>query len=325
MRHQVQNRNDRDTFLLALGQLWSAGVDVDWSPLVARVEPRRVSLPGYPFARQRHWVDPRRRQSTGQMVTPRPTAARRPRTDGRGSTGGAKSGQSEIEATLQRIWRGVPGRQSIGLNDNFFEIGGDSLIAIGVAMSATNQGLDLTPQDLYDHPSVSALAATLVARYAAGGLAVMPSGDDVSPPVPPNIAYFLEHGLRGRRPLAGAVGAAPRPDVGVDDVRSVLTAVTNHHDALRLRIVERAGTWEQHIGAPYESIELAARSLAERHGRGSAQEREAVLAIVAEDIRSQDLSATADRGVYLDAKAVRAIWRSPCSRWSPTVRRARSC
>ena len=31
MRHQLQNRGDRDAFLLGLGQLWSAGVDVDWT------------------------------------------------------------------------------------------------------------------------------------------------------------------------------------------------------------------------------------------------------------------------------------------------------
>jgi len=159
-------------------------------------------------------------------------------------------------------------------------------MAIGIAMSATNRGLDLKPQDLYEHQSVSALAAALAARYAAGGLASMPSTDDVNPPVPPNISYFLEHGLReagrSRVPLILRLNSK----VGVEDVRSVLTAVTNHHDALRLQIVERAGSWEQHIAAPYESIELALRSLPD----GSAQEREAVLDILSEDIRGRDLS-----------------------------------
>ena len=37
MRHQAQNRSDHDTFLLALGQLWSADVDVDWAPLLGTV------------------------------------------------------------------------------------------------------------------------------------------------------------------------------------------------------------------------------------------------------------------------------------------------
>ena len=57
MRHHAQSRNDRDAFLLGLGQLWAAGVDVDWSPLNQGVQPHLVSLPGYRFARQRHWVE----------------------------------------------------------------------------------------------------------------------------------------------------------------------------------------------------------------------------------------------------------------------------
>ena len=65
------------------------------------------------------------------------------------------------------------------------------------------------------------------------------------------------------RPAAGAFPLILRlsPDVQVEDIRSVLTAVTNQHDALRLRIVQRAGTWEQHIGEPQEFTELATRSL----------------------------------------------------------------
>ena len=39
----------------------------------------------------------------------------------------------------------------------------------------------------------------------------------------------------------------------------MLTAVTNHHDALRLQVVDRAGTWEQHIAAPQEFERLVRR------------------------------------------------------------------
>ena len=46
MRHPIQNADDRDTFLRALGELWSAGVEVDWSPL-RPAQPHLVSLPGY--------------------------------------------------------------------------------------------------------------------------------------------------------------------------------------------------------------------------------------------------------------------------------------
>ena len=57
MRHPLQSRNDRDAFLLGLGQLWSAGVDVDWTARHGD-QVNRVTLPGYAFARQRHWIEP---------------------------------------------------------------------------------------------------------------------------------------------------------------------------------------------------------------------------------------------------------------------------
>jgi phthiocerol/phenolphthiocerol synthesis type-I polyketide synthase E len=289
MRHQVQSRCDRDTFLLALGQLWAAGVEVDWARSEAH-RPTLVSLAGYPFAPQKHWVDPNktvhRPEDRGAGIGEAAVS-----TNGVAAhTNGGTSAQSEIETILRRIWTQCLGVNSIRPTDNFFDIGGDSIMAIGVAMSAASQGLELTPQDLYEHPSVSALAAALTDRYAMGSLASVPSGEGVNPPVPPNIAYFLEHGLweagRWCMPLLLRLNSK----VSAEDIESVLTAVTNHHDALRLEIVERAGSWEQHIAPPYDSIELAQRSLPDGVARESGQEREAALSILAEDIRVREMS-----------------------------------
>ena len=97
------------------------------------------------------------------------------------------------------------------------------------------------------------------------------------------------------------------PDVQVEDIRSVLTAVTNHHDALRLRIVQRAGTWEQHIGEPQEFAELATRSLPDGISPASPQEREAVLDILNEQIRGHDLLSPP-----LTATYVRGVPGGPC-------------
>ena len=66
MRHHAQNRDDRDAFLLALGQLWSAGVEVDWSPLRGGQPAQLITLPGYPFERQRHWIEHRATAWTGE-------------------------------------------------------------------------------------------------------------------------------------------------------------------------------------------------------------------------------------------------------------------
>ncbi|HET8798399.1 MAG TPA: type I polyketide synthase, partial [Thermoanaerobaculia bacterium] len=43
--------------LTRLADAWVRGLDIDWSRLYGRIRPQRVSLPVYPFARERYWVD----------------------------------------------------------------------------------------------------------------------------------------------------------------------------------------------------------------------------------------------------------------------------
>ena len=300
MRHHAQNRDDRDAFLLSLGQLWEAGVEVDWAPLRGGQRPQLLTLPGYPFERQRHWIE--HRVTSGWVAEAAVTNGTAASAGAAEATQAGKNGQSSMETTLQRIWGQCLGLSSVDRKANFFELGGDSLVAISVAMTAGNEGLDLTPQDLYDNQTVAALAKALTARYAAGGLARQSLSDVTHPPVPPNISYFLERGVKERGQWRVPLLLRLRADIQVDDVRSVLTAVTNHHDVLRLRLVERAGTWEQAVGEPQELVELATRSLPEDVSPGGAQEREALLRILNEQIGEQDLSspplcATYVRGV----------------------------
>ena len=299
MRHQLQNRDDRDAFLLALGQLWSAGVHADWTRLRTAEPALRVSIPGYPFARQKHWVDPRIGPES-QEVPGEPAGAASPAaTNGSSVTGGgAASRQQQIQATLQRIWAQGLGIDSIDPNADFFELGGDSVNAIGIANNLVKEGFDLSPQDLFQHHTLAGLAGVLAERHGSGGLGGAFT-DTENPPVPPNISYFLERGLReaGRWcvPLILRLG----PELSIDDVRAVLTAVVNHHEALRLRIVERAGIWEQSFPVQQEFTELSTRSLPDDVAPGSAAEREAVLAVLAELIAGQDAMAAPISAAYI--------------------------
>ncbi|PEG34525.1 polyketide synthase [Mycolicibacterium agri] len=299
MRHQAQNRTDRDTFLLGLGQLSAAGIDVDWTPLWADHQPRLISLPGYPFVRQRHWIEHNANSgwshaapsTNGKEAGTTPTVS--------GDSHAATDGKSNMETTLQRIWGQCLGVDSIDRHANFFELGGDSLIAISVAMTAANEGLEFTPQDLYENQSVAALAKALTERYGAGGLSRMSVDDLAHPPIPANIAHFLDRGLREPGRWRLPVLLRVRADVELEDVRAVLTAVVNHHDALRLQISQRAGIWQQHVGEPQELIELATRSLPDGLVCGSPQERQELLKILDEQINGQDLSSPALTAAYI--------------------------
>lgn len=278
MRHQTQNRGDHETYLVGLGQLWAGGVDVDWT---GDAPSTRVSLPGYPFVRQRHWVDynpaSRWRDGDGAAAAVSAPAAQAAQPAARGA--------SPMEATLQRIWSQCLGVASVDRNADFFDVGGDSLIAISVAMTASREGLDLTPQDLYDNPTVAALATALVARYADGGLARDTLDPAVPTPVPPNVAHFLDNGLRDAGRWRTPLLLRLRGDVTLDDVSSVLVAVTNHHDALRVRLVQQAGDWEQHTADAVDSVAVATATLPDGDG-----ERDAVLALLDRQIAAAELS-----------------------------------
>src|SRR5262249_52608803 len=48
-----------DKKLVKLIDLWTKGLDLDWNHLYGEVKPRRISLPVYPFAKERYWIEPK--------------------------------------------------------------------------------------------------------------------------------------------------------------------------------------------------------------------------------------------------------------------------
>lgn len=57
MRHPEQSEHDVAVALTALGHLWLAGIKPDWTKFYERERRRRLPLPTYPFARDRHWIE----------------------------------------------------------------------------------------------------------------------------------------------------------------------------------------------------------------------------------------------------------------------------
>ncbi len=47
---------DGQRHLQKLAELWSKGFEIDWTRLYQEEKPRRMSLPTYPFAKDRYWI-----------------------------------------------------------------------------------------------------------------------------------------------------------------------------------------------------------------------------------------------------------------------------
>lgn len=67
------------------------------------------------------------------------------------------------EAALLEIWKSVLKRPAIGVSDNFFQVGGDSIRLIQMQVMAREAGLAFTLRDVFNHQSIRELARLLAA------------------------------------------------------------------------------------------------------------------------------------------------------------------
>jgi bacitracin synthase 3 len=70
--------------------------------------------------------------------------------------------QSKIELMLYEIWSQLLSRKNIGVSDNYFSLGGDSIKAIQMISSLREKGYKLSIKDLYKKPTIAELVNCLV-------------------------------------------------------------------------------------------------------------------------------------------------------------------
>jgi amino acid adenylation domain-containing protein len=77
--------------------------------------------------------------------------------------------RTELETRLCAVWQGVLGLERVGIHDNFFRIGGNSIASIQLIAKMRKAGLNVQVLDLFNAPTI----AQLVAKADAGGLSAI--------------------------------------------------------------------------------------------------------------------------------------------------------
>ncbi|MFE9411577.1 non-ribosomal peptide synthase/polyketide synthase [Streptomyces sp. NPDC006704] len=162
---------------------------------------------------------------------------------GPGRAGGRpyREPRTDTERRVARIWADVLGVTDIGVDDNFFALGGDSILSMQVVSRLRRDGLHLVTRDLFTHQTLGALAS--VVRTAPRGTAQGPVTGEV--PLTPIQDWFLTtpraaHHHFNQSTLLELDGA---PDPNALD--TALRALLEHHDALRMRFTKDADGWHQ--------------------------------------------------------------------------------
>ena len=156
---------------------------------------------------------------------------------------GFTAARTEVEQRLAAIVGEVLGGAAVGVHDDFFASGGDSLLAITVVTRARTAGIEVDVRQLFQNPTVAGLAA------AAGTATAVPAEQGaVSGPVPlsPQQVQFFNLAMPQRHHWNGSVALELTEQVDPDRLRQAFRAVLGHHDALRHRFEQVDGSWRQH-------------------------------------------------------------------------------
>ncbi|WP_025688039.1 type I polyketide synthase [Paenibacillus zanthoxyli] len=146
-----------------LGWLWIEGYPINWSAYYEGEKRQRIALPTYPFERVRYWVEPETDQHSNSgakaaselvPVVPLKLSAEQ--------LAGYKGPRSATERILVHLWEKHLGVTPIGTEDNFYELGGNSLLAASINANLgdifkTHIGLEV----FLEHQSIAELAEAL--------------------------------------------------------------------------------------------------------------------------------------------------------------------
>jgi amino acid adenylation domain-containing protein len=183
------------------------------------------------------------------------------------AAGPAVPPRGPIEESLVEVWAEVLGRESVGVHDNFFEVGGHSLLAAQVlARVRETFAVDVPLKDLFDAPTVAGLARLVEEALRSGaGLALPPlTRVERVGPIPASFAqqrlWFLDQLEPGSPSYNVPAVVRLTGTLDIEALERALREVVRRHESLRTTFASEGGLPVQVI-APEPVFELAVGDL----------------------------------------------------------------
>ncbi|NET60311.1 MAG: acyltransferase domain-containing protein, partial [Symploca sp. SIO2E6] len=232
VRHPQNSQSDVAFLLNTLGNLWLNGLAINWSGFAIHEHHHRLPLPTYPFERERYWIYAPANAQLGNTPTLRPKQPISPQTYTQPKAQqNYVAPRNKTEQMLVSIWQSLLGFGNISIHDDFFDLGGDSLLAIQL-ISKLNQTfkVDLDANILLQNTTIAAIATLLqpsnldsdVSGSLPQSLVEIQRGSDQKQPL------FLVHPIGGHvlfyKDLVNHLGSE-QPVYGFEDLKLSMETV----------------------------------------------------------------------------------------------------
>ena len=171
--NHLRRTSDWYQLLSALGKIWQGGIKVHWETIYQTEKRHHIPLPTYAFQKQRYWVEPDNIKSSLNEISSNLTTGLKYASQHIASNNlNLKTARTDLnvinkyvlpstqlESELAKIWQNTLGIEDIGVEDDFFALGGHSLKAIRLIEKLNGiYKCDISIQHLYAAPTISRLS-----------------------------------------------------------------------------------------------------------------------------------------------------------------------
>ena len=165
--------------------------------------------------------------------------------------------RTEVEHALASAWAQALRVKRVSIRDNFFDLGGDSIMCLQIVASLRESGWVVTPRDVFERGTIEAIAPMVVPAADRGAPAAAATG---VVPLTPIQRAFLELEPQPLHHWNQAVLLAVS-NFSSEAFQQALTAVVRHHDSFRLRVTRDGDRWTQRYADEHDEADCLAVDL----------------------------------------------------------------
>jgi len=180
--------------------------------------------------------------------------------------------RTAIEQILTNIWQELLLKEKVSIHDNFFEIGGDSILSIQIVSRAKNSGLQITPKQIFQNQTIAELARVANTTVSVESKQGIVTG--VASLTPIQQRFFAQNRPEAHHYNQSVLLQIPN-HLQSELIEIALKKLLEHHDALRLRFTSVADEYKQINQGFDDSVPFAVVDLSStpRHEQSQALEK----------------------------------------------------
>jgi amino acid adenylation domain-containing protein/non-ribosomal peptide synthase protein (TIGR01720 family) len=146
-----------------------------------------------------------------------------------------------LEEDLITVYEEVLNRKPLGLKDNFFEWGGDSIKSIQIASRLKQKGYAVSIQDIIMYPVIGDMASKVKETSSVIDQEIV----EGNIPLSPIQAFFFSNSSESRHHFNQSVLLKSDRSLSEEGISMVLDRLAAHHDALRMTYSRSSDGWDQ--------------------------------------------------------------------------------